>query len=123
MNYIIKTILGVFFVVSMGLSFNANAYTLCQQRKNGSCNWDEPFIVVEGDKAYQTKPGTRSRDYLANSWEKHNGVYFTKDPNGATKYSQPGLIIEGEEIYQSSPKSFRRDYLAPDLPAYKYLRP
>jgi hypothetical protein len=130
MSHVIKAISCIFFFAFTGLSSNAKAYTLCQQRSNGSCDWEKPFIVVEGDKAYQTKPGTTRRDYLAPSWEARNGVYIKKDPGGQARYSQPGMIIEENKVFPNSPKVYptspntgRRDYSAPTQPSYMYMRP
>lgn len=76
-------------------SLTASSQTLCKPGPIGGCNWQEPFLVQEGNTIYQTRPGTTQRDWNADSWEVgKNGVARPKAPSALLPdYSKPGMVV------------------------------
>lgn len=73
--------------------------------------------VVEGNRIYQTDPGTKNIRYDKPSLILKGKRLYEMDPGtNNIRYDKPSYVIDGDTIYKTYPGTNNRDYRAP---AYK----
>ena len=99
------------------ISFNVPVYSEPTHKNMAisSNNYSIPGIVIDGDMAYQTYPGTKTRDY-----SKHG---YVKDSNGILRpthlgtnsidRSKPSIVWKGNKFYLTHLGTDSPDYSKP----------
>jgi len=75
----------------------------------------KPGIMIDGDKAYHTHPGTKTRDYSKPGYIKDsNGILRPTHPGtNSIDRSKPGIVWKGNKAYLTHLNTNQPDYSKP----------
>ena len=106
-----------YFFALLLISFNVLGQTKQPELPGGAISMDnsKPGIMIDGDKAYHTHPGTKTRDYSKPSYIKDsNGTLRPTHPGtNSIDRSKPGIIWKGNKAYLTHPNTNQPDYSKP----------
>ena len=107
----------LYFIALFIISFNVSAQSEPppEHPATNSADRSKPGIVIDGDKAYQTYPGTKTRDYSKHGYIKDNsGILRPTHPGtNSIDRSKPGIVWKGNKAYLTHPGTDSPDYSKP----------
>ena len=106
----------LYFAALLLISFNISAQTKHPVLPgNNSMNNSGPGIVIDGDKAYQTHPGTKTRDYSKHGYVKDSSGILRPTHLGTNSIdrTKPGIVWKGNKAYLTYPNTDSPDYSKP----------
>ncbi len=113
----------LFFAALLLISFNVSAQSKLPPMsepppmRQGTNSTDrlKPGIVIDGDKAYQTHPGTKTRDYTKPAYVKDSSGILRPTHLGTNSIdrSKPGIVWKGNKAYLTHLGTDSPDYSKP----------
>jgi hypothetical protein len=108
----------LYFTALLLVSFNVSAQSKLppmSEPATNSTDLSTPGIVIDGDKAYQTHPGTKTRDYSKHGYVKDsNGILRPTHPGtNSIDRSKPGIVWKGDKAYLTHVGTDSPDYSKP----------
>jgi len=113
----------LYFVALLFISFNVSAQSKLlpmselpsKQPATNSTDRSKPGLVIDGDKAYQTHPGTKTRDYRKPGYVKDSSGILRPTHLGTNSIdrSKPGIVWKGNKAYLTHPGTDSPDYSKP----------
>lgn len=107
----------LYFFALLLISFNVLGQTKQPALPGGAISTDnsKPGIMIVGDEAYYTHPGTKTRDYSKPSYIKDsNGILRPTHPGtNSIDRTKPGIVWKGHKAYLTHPNTSQPDYSKP----------
>ena len=113
----------LYYAALLFISFNVSAQSKLppmselpsKQPVTNSTDRSKPGLVIDGDKAYQTHSGTKTRDYSKHGYVKDSsGILRPTHPGtNSIDRSKPGIVWKGNKAYLTHPGTDSPDYSKP----------